>query len=384
MRRVLVINGPNLNLLGSRQPAVYGTETLAELVAKIEAWGEGLGLQVDHFQSNHEGELVDRIQAAATGYDGIVINPGALTHYARSLADALAAVKVPAVEVHISNIGERETWRRHSVIAPVCVATFYGRGLRGYRAALAHLVNRHALPFETIPYGPLPDQVSDWRRPAGSARGTVVLIPGGLWRHEWTRDTTESMAVALTTAGWHTWNVSYRRLGRGGGWPQSFDDVVTAVATVAASDPPSPLVVAGHSAGGTMALWVGKQSQVDRLVSMAGITDLGRARRHRLGDNTVDLLLGRRHPSPPEYDPMARLPTGCPTVLVACRSDALVDLTYARSYADAARRAGDEVELVEVDGGHSSVLDPSQAAGQAVLQAVESTPGPLARSNSAV
>lgn len=131
---VLVLNGPNLNLLGTREPEVYGTTTLAELDALCAEWGTELGLAVSTFQSNHEGALIDAIHDAGT--DGIVLNPGALTHYSYALYDALVGVGTPTVEVHISNIHAREEWRRHSVVQPACLTQISGEGLRGYRRAM--------------------------------------------------------------------------------------------------------------------------------------------------------------------------------------------------------------------------------------------------------
>jgi 3-dehydroquinate dehydratase-2 len=134
MRTVLVVNGPNLNMLGTRQPGIYGTTSLAELEAMCVEWGRSLDLEVTTVQSNHEGALIDVIQQ--TGADGIVLNAGALTHYSYALYDALVAVGIPTVEVHISNIHAREEWRRHSVIQPACLTQISGEGLEGYRRAL--------------------------------------------------------------------------------------------------------------------------------------------------------------------------------------------------------------------------------------------------------
>jgi len=133
---VLVVNGPNLNLLGTREPDIYGTTTLADLDRMCEEWGRGLGLTISTFQSNHEGAIIDRIQAAAGSTDGIVLNAGALTHYSYALYDALVAVALPTVEVHISDIHAREEWRTRSVIQPACLSQISGQGLDGYRRAL--------------------------------------------------------------------------------------------------------------------------------------------------------------------------------------------------------------------------------------------------------
>ncbi len=138
---VLVLNGPNLNLLGTRRPEVYGETTLRDLEDRCRRWGRELGLTVESFQSNHEGELIDRIHEALGRFDGIVFNPGALTHYSYALHDAIEAVEIPTIEVHISDISSREEWRAHSVISPVATRTISGEGLDGYRMALEALAS---------------------------------------------------------------------------------------------------------------------------------------------------------------------------------------------------------------------------------------------------
>ncbi|MDX1690425.1 MAG: type II 3-dehydroquinate dehydratase [Acidimicrobiia bacterium] len=137
--RVLVVNGPNLNLLGTRRPDLYGTTTLGELEARCRDWGRDLDLDVVCFQSNHEGAIVDRLHAARDDCAGVVINPGALTHTSYVLHDAIEAIALPTVEVHISDIGAREEWRRVSVIRPVVVEAVTGEGIEGYRTALRRL-----------------------------------------------------------------------------------------------------------------------------------------------------------------------------------------------------------------------------------------------------
>ncbi|MBN1777896.1 MAG: type II 3-dehydroquinate dehydratase [Clostridiales bacterium] len=134
--RILVINGPNLNLLGTREPDIYGSKSYADLVNAIRWTAEELGVQVKTVQTNHEGEIVDIIQQAINKYDGIVINPAAYTHTSIAIYDALKAVGLPAVEVHMSDISNREEFRRHSYISPACIATIAGKGFTGYQEAI--------------------------------------------------------------------------------------------------------------------------------------------------------------------------------------------------------------------------------------------------------
>lgn len=137
MKRLLVINGPNLNMLGRRDPAAYGTDSYATLVSMIEKESGALGVSTEIFQSNHEGAIIDRIQAAMDdSTEGIVINPGAYTHYSYAIRDALEMLEIPVVEVHISDINNREDFRKVSVIRDVCTESIIGEGLEGYIKAL--------------------------------------------------------------------------------------------------------------------------------------------------------------------------------------------------------------------------------------------------------
>ena len=136
-KKLLLLNGPNLNLLGTREPAVYGAATLADIESAATAQAEAAGGSLSCFQSNHEGALIDRIHAARTeGVEAIVINPGGLTHTSVALRDALAAVAIPFIEVHISNIYQREEFRHHSYLAAIARGTICGLGVDGYRFAI--------------------------------------------------------------------------------------------------------------------------------------------------------------------------------------------------------------------------------------------------------
>ncbi len=136
MKKILVINGPNINMLGLREPDIYGKETYRDLLTYIRQWSEELGLETECFQSNHEGEIVDKIQQACGRFDGIVINPAAYTHTSIAILDALKAVAIPAVEVHISDPMTREPFRHVSYAGMACFKTVRGKGLLGYREAL--------------------------------------------------------------------------------------------------------------------------------------------------------------------------------------------------------------------------------------------------------
>ena len=141
--KILVINGPNINMLGIREPGIYGTNTYGDLLALIQTSAKELGVQVKHFQSNHEGAIVDEIQAAYGKFDGIVINPAAYPHTSVAILDALKAVGIPAVDVHISDVDNREEFRKISYAGLACVKTIKGHGLQGYREAMEYLVAQY-------------------------------------------------------------------------------------------------------------------------------------------------------------------------------------------------------------------------------------------------
>lgn len=141
MSRILIVNGPNLNLLGKREPEVYGTNTLEELNSRLAEVAKKLRIEISFFQSNSESEIIDYLHKEAFDADGLIINPGALTHYSYALRDAIAAVGIEAIEVHMSNIYAREEFRHKSVIAPVCTGHLVGFGFYGYAMALSYFAD---------------------------------------------------------------------------------------------------------------------------------------------------------------------------------------------------------------------------------------------------
>ena len=141
--RILVLNGPNINMLGIREPGIYGKNTFADLLELLKETGSRLGIEVSQFQSNHEGDLVDKIQWAYGKIDGIVINPAADTHTSVAILDALKAVSIPAVEVHISDVDSREAFRQISYPGLACEKTIKGQGLDGYRQAIVYLAEKY-------------------------------------------------------------------------------------------------------------------------------------------------------------------------------------------------------------------------------------------------
>ena len=364
--RLLLLNGPNLNLLGIRDPETYGSETLADVEDRCAVLAQELGHDLDVFQSNHEGELIDRLHAAMADSDGIMFNPGAYTHTSYALHDAIEAIGVPTVEVHISNVHEREAWRAESRVGPACIKTIYGRGTDGYEWAIRHLHHRAAFDVETLSYGDDAEQVGDLRLPEGDGPFPVaVVLHGGLWQHQWTRDTAEAIAIDLTERGVATWLPEYRRVGRGGGAKKTIADVRAAVGHLASVEAPLDLArvgIIGHSAGGHLSLLAssgdGPVTPVV-VVALAPITDLDAVRPARR--DAVEAFAG----SGPnrEYSPIGSVPLGVDTVVVHGAADETVSVAQSDSYVAEAEAAGDEVEYHRLEGvKHGTVVEPSSAA----------------------
>ena len=372
--RILLLNGPNLNLLGTRAPEVYGATTLPQVEELCLERAERYGHSLEAYQSNHEGALIDAIHEAGQTADGIVFNPGAFTHTSYALRDAIEAVEIPTVEVHISNVREREPWRRISRTEPACVYQVFGRGVSGYLAAISHLHYRALRPPDTLRYGDHPDQLGDLRLPDGPGRHPVtVLIHGGGWTAPYTRDTMDGMAVALTARGQATWNIEYRRIPPVGGWRNTLADALAGVDHLVNLAREHPLdldrvTVIGHSAGGHLGFFAARNAarQPDRFVSLAGMLDL-----QGLGPDFDALLAGfmgdELETRVSAVDPICNLPLGVPIVTVHGDRDDAVVPQQSRRFATAAIACGDRARLVEIAGAdHGDLVDPHAPGWEAV------------------
>ena len=359
--RIAVVNGPNLNLLGTRQPEVYGSTTLERLVRLLTAWGRPVAAEVSHFQSNHEGEIIDHLHSLRGQADGVVINPGAFTHYSYAIADAIEAVELPTVEVHISNIMEREEWRRHSVVSPACVATIYGRGVEGYLWGIRHLHYRRIGAPETI-HGE-GGAVADLRLPEGAGpHPVVVLLHGGGWMGQWRRDQLDGMAVDLWSRSYATLNFEYLPPREDGRFPAVLEAADRARHLISARPEldSDRVALLGHSAGGNLALmaagrWRAAGGAPRLTVSVAGVTTLRE-------DSELDLAyLGGQDPK--AASPRRLVPIGVETLMIHSTDDEMVPAEHSVGYAQDASAAGDRVETVILDhGGHLGYLDPANRA----------------------
>ncbi len=238
---------------------------------------------------------------------------------------------------------------------------------------------------ERLTYGDDPSQWADLRRPEKDSRGVVVILHGGFWKAEYDASLGEPLAADLTGQGWTTLNVEYRRVGNGGGFPETFDDVHDAIEALAGTDvDTSTVVTLGHSAGGHLATWAAARERfepwptrvpVTHVVSQAGVVDLTAGYDEQLGGGAVEALMGSA-PDSPDYemaDPMRHVPLEVPVWMVHAADDEVVPFSQSQDYVAAADDAGAEAELVEVEGGHFEVIDvesPAWADIVAVLDAI--------------
>ncbi len=375
--RILLLNGPNLNLLGTRSPEVYGATTLPEVEEMCRTQATRFGHRLDTYQSNHEGALIDAIQEAGSLYDAIVFNPGAYTHTSYALHDAIEAVGIPTVEVHISNIRERESWRRVSRTAPACVYQIFGRGVAGYPAAIAHLHYRSRHPPTTLEYGSHPDQIGDLRRPDGDGPHPVaVLIHGGGWTAPYTRDLMDGMAVDLVTHGHATWNLEYRRVPQPESWRGIVGDVAAGIRALSSLAERYDLDtdrirLIGHSAGAQLAVVALKEHRLKvlKLVLLAGMLDL-RNLAPDFEKLVADFLGEEVNTHLDRVNPIEVVPVGVETVAIHGERDTDVPPLLSRRFVQAATAAGDKARLVSLEEtGHQDIIDPHGGRLEAVSAA---------------
>ncbi len=375
--RILLLNGPNLNLLGTRSPEVYGATSLAEVEETCGEQAARFGHRLGTYQSNHEGDLIDAIHEARHRYDAIVFNPGAYTHTSYALHDAIEAVGIPTVEVHISNIREREPWRRVSLTGPACVYQIFGRGVSGYLSAIAHIHYRSRHTPTTVSYGSHPDHIADLRLPEVEGPHPVaVLIHGGGWTAPYTRDLMDGLAVDLAAHGHATWNIEYRRVPSAGSWRAVVEDVAHGIRAVSSLTPeyhldPDRIRIIGHSAGAQLAVLALKQHRVAarKLILLAGILDLHRLRPDF--DTELAAFLGEDIATDlDQASPIHVLPLGIPIVALHGERDDCISPEQSRHFVKAAVTAGDEARFVSLGGaGHEDIIDPQSEHHKNVLEA---------------
>ena len=374
--KLLIINGPNLNLLGTREPEIYGSETLSDLEVAWQARADILGISIDTFQSNHEGAIIDAVQAAKGNCDGLVLNAGAYSHYSYAIADAITASEIPTVEIHISNITEREQWRHYSVLTAVSARSIWGRGVSGYIDAIDHLVAICTHPPETYQYGPEIDQVLDLRKPeTAGPHPVVVVVHGGHWRDIYTREIMDAASIDLTERGWATINIEYRR--GIGSFPLSSNDLDAAIDWIPSNADlhkldPSRIVTVGHSAGGYLVTRAAHQRD-DLLgtVALGSVFDLSAVTRSRPDDDPAAMFLGATESDQPDLWSSAALsgPTRSPIHVVHGSDDDTVDPSQAEAYVQSQGGAATLTMLAGI--GHDELIDPRHKAWAAVVGAVE-------------
>jgi 3-dehydroquinate dehydratase II len=376
--KILIINGPNLNMLGTREPEVYGTETLGQLERLWKRVGARLDVDIETFQSNHEGAIIDAIQDARGSVDALIINAGAYSHTSYAIHDAIAATGLRTVEVHISNIHEREEWRHHSVISPVAEHVIVGRGSIGYLDAIKFLRAQISSPAEQYEYADHPDGFLDIRLPVGDGpHPVVILVHGGFWRDIWQRDTIDPMAAALVDHGYATVNVEYTR--GTGSFPASASDIDAAIDWVQSNaathdlDPES-IVLIGHSAGGYHVLHAAhRRDDFAGSVALAPVTDLRDIvirYADQPGVEPATNFIGVSEDENPRLWESASL-NGAPKVairLIHGTDDDVVDIEQARAYK---HTLDDSHVVTELEGvGHFEVIDPNSSVFETILEAI--------------
>jgi len=355
--------------------------------AQLARWGQECGVEVDVRTDRPDAVLRNGTDGAA----GVIIVPGAAGLSDPALAEAIGTAGVPVVAVEPGNLRRTGPDPEATGLLAAGARVLYGRGAETGRHAVLFLARRLGRAPDTLAYGPDPSQVGDlWvpAPPAGEGRHPVaVLFHGGFWYHAWERDLMDGLAADLAARGIAAWNVEYRRVGAGGGWPATGEDAGRATDHLAALAPVYGLdlrrvAVLGHSAGAQLALWVaarGRRGAVHPAlaVGLATIGDLEAALAEGVGGRSVSRLLGGAGSGDWEValcdaSPRARLPIGVPQLLAHAADDDIVPASQTIRYAEAAVAAGDDVTVVELrSGGHFDLVDPRTEAWSAVAQLLQ-------------
>jgi len=385
--RVVVVPGPGLD---GPQCAGWGTEIGVEVDVRAGDPAAVLGaLGTGHPSAATAG--------AADGPAGVVIGLGPAGFEAPGLAAAVAAAGVPVVAVHPENLRKAGVEPESTRVAAAGATVLYGRGPETGRHALLFVARRHGQALDTLAYGPDPSHEGDLWCPAGEGPHPVaVLFHGGFWYHAWERDLMDGLARDLARRGIAAWNVEYRRIGAGGGWPATGEDAARATDHLVALAPVYGLdldrvAIVGHSAGAQLGLWVagrGRRGQVHPalVVGLATIADLEAALAERIGGGSVARLLGCSTGAAGEDDdldvalgdasPRARVPIGVAQLLAHATDDEVVPRSQTVEYAAAAKAAGDDVTVLELPtGGHFDLIDPGSRAWAAVAADVQTRLG---------
>jgi acetyl esterase/lipase len=373
--------------------------------AQCSEWGKEIGVDIDvrhgdpaavlgALAAGHPSMVADPGSGAGSPIPaGAVIAPGPNGFDASGLAGAVAAAAVPVVAVEPGNLRRAGLQPESTRIVAAGARVLYGRGPDTARHALLHLACRHGQAVDTLAYGRDASQDGDLWCPAGAGPHPVaVLFHGGFWYHAWERDLMDGLARDLARRGIAAWNVEYRRVGAGGGWPATGEDAARATDHLVALAPVYGLdlgrvAVVGHSAGAQLALWVaarGRRGEVHPalVIGMATIADLEEAMAARTGGNSVARLLrvgldstgddGDLDVALADASPRARLPIGVPQLLAHAVDDDIVPPSQTTAYAEAARAAGDHVVVLTIEaGGHFGLIDPLGSAWATVARALQ-------------
>jgi len=391
--RIVVVPGPGLD---GREYAEWGRQAGLEVELRrgdplgvLQALAGGVAV-ADGAAGSAPG-AARSTPGAPSDLVGVIIAPGAAGLDDPALAGAVERLAVPVVAVEADNVRKVGAEPGSTRLAAAGARVLYGRGADTGRHAVLFLARRgRAEGPDTLAYGPDPGQEGDLWVPAGPGPHPVaVLFHGGFWYHAWERDLMDGLAVDLARRGIAAWNVEYRRVGAGGGWPATGDDAGRATEHLAALAPVygldlSRVTVLGHSAGAQLALWVaarGRRASVHPAlaVGLATIGDLAAARAGAIGGGSVTRLITADGVVDPEValadaSPVARLPIGVPQLLAHAVDDGVVPVSQTTRYADAARAAGDDVTVLELEaGGHFDLIDPGTPAWAAVAAAIGET-----------